>query len=85
MIQIRNVPDRLHRRLKTRAANEGMSLSGYLLSEIREIAERPTLAEFREILHRASPSQPTSTQRELFANTEMLVNVGSFTASAGTA
>ena len=54
-IQIRNVPDRLHRRLKARAAKHGMSLSSYLLSEVREIAERPTLAEFREILRLHEP------------------------------
>jgi antitoxin FitA len=51
MIQIRNVPDRLHRRLKSRAALAGMSLSDYLLAEIREAAERPTLDELRERLH----------------------------------
>jgi len=42
-IQIRNVPDALHRRLKSRAALAGMSLSDYLLAEIRQTAERPTL------------------------------------------
>ena len=47
MIQIRNVPDALHRRLKSRAALAGMSLSDYLLSEIRQVAERPTLEELR--------------------------------------
>ena len=47
MIQLRNVPDSLHRSLKARAAMAGMSLSDYLLTEIREIAERPTLAEMR--------------------------------------
>jgi antitoxin FitA len=51
MIQLRNVPDSLHRQLKARAAMAGMSLSDYLLSEIKEIAERPTLAEMRERLH----------------------------------
>jgi plasmid stability protein len=51
MVQLRNVPDTLHRTLKSRAALAGMSLSDYLLSEIREIAERPTLAEFRSRLH----------------------------------
>jgi plasmid stability protein len=51
MIQLRNVPDALHRRLKARAASLEMSLSKYLLSEIREIAERPTLAEMRKRLH----------------------------------
>jgi antitoxin FitA len=50
MIQLRNVPDALHRSLKARAAMAGMSLSDYLLSEIKEIAERPTLAELRERL-----------------------------------
>jgi antitoxin FitA len=52
MIQVRNVPDALHRSLKARAAMAGMSLSDYLLMEFREIAERPTLAELRERLHR---------------------------------
>jgi len=50
MIQLRNVPDALHRSLKVRAATSGMSLSDYLLVEIREIAERPTWAELRERL-----------------------------------
>ncbi len=52
MIQLRNVPDALHRSLKARAALAGMSLSDYLLGEIKEIAERPTLPELRERLHR---------------------------------
>lgn len=52
MIQLRNVPDTLHRHLKARAAMAGMSLSDYLLAEIKEIAERPTLAELRERLHK---------------------------------
>jgi plasmid stability protein len=47
MIQIRNVPDRLHRLLKSRAALAGMSLSDYLLGEIRRVAERPTLEELQ--------------------------------------
>lgn len=39
MIQLRNVPDDLHRSLKARAALAGMALSDYLLLEIKEIAE----------------------------------------------
>jgi len=61
MIQIRNVPDTLHRRLKSRAALAGMSLSDYLLNELREVAERPTLEELRARLHgrsRTTPSMP---------------------------
>ena len=55
MIQLRNVPDGLHRRLKARAAMSGMSLSDYLIAEIKEIAERPTLAELRQRLHERKP------------------------------
>jgi antitoxin FitA len=51
MIQLRNVPDTLHRALKARAAMAGMSLSDYLLAEIKEIAGRPTLGELRDRLH----------------------------------
>jgi len=48
MIQVRNVPDSLHRKLKAKAAMAGMSLSDYLLAEIRSLADRPTIAELRE-------------------------------------
>ena len=61
MIQIRNVPDTLHRRLKSRAALAGMSLSDYLLGEIREVAQRPTIEELRTRLEqrsRVTPSVP---------------------------
>ena len=60
MIQIRNVPDALHRRLKARAALAGQSLSDYLLDEIRIAAERPTLDELRVRLEsraRINPSE----------------------------
>jgi len=50
-IQIRKIPDDLHRWLKSRAALAGMSLSDYLLQEFRQIAERPTMEEFRARLH----------------------------------
>ena len=45
MIQIRNVPDDLHRTMKARAAKDGLSLSDYLLNSIRREAERPTLED----------------------------------------
>jgi len=61
MIQIRNVPDALHRRLKSRAALAGMSLSDYLLSEIRQVAERPTLDELRTRLERRAGMTPSVT------------------------
>ena len=55
MIQIRNVPTALHRELKSRAALAGMSLSDYLLRDIREVAARPTLEEMRARLERLAP------------------------------
>ena len=59
VIQIRNVPDALHRWLKARAADEGVSVSDYMLRELREIAERATLAGFRERLHVRRPLSVT--------------------------
>ena len=64
MIQLRNVPDSLHRGLKARAAMAGMSLSDYLLAEIKEIAEKPTLVELRDRLRtRRSVSSPIDSAR----------------------
>ncbi len=45
MLQIRNVPDGLHRRLKARAAHLGMSMSDYVLCEIERLLEKPTREE----------------------------------------
>lgn len=61
MIQIRNVPDALHRQLKSRAALAGMSLSDYLLGEIRQAAQRPTLDELRARLARRPGVTPSVT------------------------
>jgi len=58
MIQVRNVPDTLHRRLKARAALAGMSLSDFLLMEIRKVAEKPTPEEMLERLRRRRPVEP---------------------------
>lgn len=55
MIQIRHVPAPLHRKLKARAALKGVSLSHYLLEEIRRVAESPTDEEFIERLRSRSP------------------------------
>jgi len=59
MIQIRHVPDDMHRKLKARAALAGMSLTDYLLAEIRHIAERPTEAEMFERLRSRSAVTPS--------------------------
>ena len=51
MVQIRNVPDALHRKLKIRAADSGQTLSDYLLAEIERLAVRPTREEMLAKLH----------------------------------
>ena len=55
MIQIRNVPDPLHRKIKSRAALEGLSLSDFLLKEIERLAERPTPKEMADRLAARTP------------------------------
>lgn len=47
MIQIRNVPEGLHRKLKAKAATAGVSLSDLLLQEIAAVADRPTVDELK--------------------------------------
>jgi plasmid stability protein len=51
MVQIRNVPDALHRKLKVRAADSGQTLSDYLLAELERLAERPTRHEMLTRIH----------------------------------
>jgi hypothetical protein len=55
MIQLRHVPDSLHRRLKARAALSGLPLSEYLIREVSKIAECPTPEEMRERLRQRAP------------------------------
>jgi len=45
MLQVRNVPDDVHETLKRRAAEAGMTLSSYVLRELNQLAERPTMEE----------------------------------------
>ena len=69
MVQIRNVPDALHRRLKSRVALAGVSLSDYLLREIRQVAEQPTIEELRARLQ----SQPEITLSVIVVNASALL------------
>ena len=59
MIQMRNVPETLHRKLKARAALEGMSLSEYLIAEVRRAAERPSISELRQRLTERTSVKPS--------------------------
>jgi plasmid stability protein len=54
MIQIRNVPDVVHRKIKARAAESGMTLSDYLLAEVERVAALPTRDEMLARLHSRS-------------------------------
>jgi len=65
MIQIRNVPDDLHRDLKIRAAKEGISMSELILRELPRIAHRPTLAEIQERIRRRGPIEGMPSGAEL--------------------
>jgi len=55
MIQIQNVHDALYRELKRRAGSAGVSLSEYLLAQIREFAEQPTVSALRQRMHSRRP------------------------------
>jgi plasmid stability protein len=57
MIQIRNVPDPVHRTLKSRAAQAGMTLSDYLRAEVQELAELPTVAALTERIRQRTPAR----------------------------
>ncbi|MEO7685313.1 MAG: hypothetical protein ABIU86_15390 [Gemmatimonadaceae bacterium] len=58
MIQIRHVPDSLHRQLRLRAARAGMSLSDYLQQELERTVERLSVDELRERLASLEPVIP---------------------------
>ena len=71
MVQIRNVPEEIHRTLKSRAARAGMSLSDFLLAELRKVAERPApdelmqrLAELPPIRTRTPPAAVLRSERD---------------------
>ena len=57
MVQIRHVPDDIHRKLKVRATQSGMALSEFLLREVSAIANRPTLDEVVDARARAAPGR----------------------------
>lgn len=71
MIQVRNVPDDLHRRLKSRAALAGMTLSDYLLAELCRFADRPSPEEMRRRLAERRPvAMPEETAAAVRAERE---------------
>jgi plasmid stability protein len=69
MVQIRDVPEDVHRILKTRAARASMSLSDFIKQELKRSAERPSLQEWLEQTRTAKPisskRSPAQVIREL--------------------
>ena len=59
-VQIRGVPDDVHRRLKSQAAMSGQSLNEYLLAQLREVASRPTIPELIARLRELPPYEGPS-------------------------
>jgi plasmid stability protein len=55
LLQVREVPDHVHRTLKVRAAQSGTSLSEYVRAELELIASRPTPEELRTRLAARAP------------------------------
>jgi plasmid stability protein len=69
MVQIKNVPDDVHRTLKARAVREGMSLSDFIKRELGRTAERPSMQEWldstQQVKTISSKISPAQALREL--------------------
>lgn len=67
MLQVRNVPEDIHRTLKARAAMAGMSLSEFVLRELRHTVERPTPQELRRRIESRRPVTPRESPADALA------------------
>ena len=65
VIQIRDVPEDVHRKLKARAAREGRTLSEMLRQELEEFANRPSLEEVLERIQTREPVTLTESAAEI--------------------
>ena len=65
MIQIRNVPDEVHKAAKARAALEGKTLSDFALAALEQAVSRPTVAEISERIRLLEPVEPPPSAEEL--------------------
>jgi antitoxin FitA len=54
-VQIRNLPEKTHRKLKARAASEGMTMSDYLRLEIERLVSRPSMKEWLDMVRKRQP------------------------------
>ena len=60
-VQVRGVPDAVHRRLKAQAALSGQSLNDFLLARMDEVARTPTVAELAQRIRERTPYEGPST------------------------
>jgi plasmid stability protein len=69
MMQVRDVPDKVHSVLKARAAREGMNLSDFVKRELERVAARPSMREWLDGTQEAKPIRtkisPAQAIREL--------------------
>jgi plasmid stability protein len=65
LLQVRHLPDALHRRLKVRAAQRGLTLSDYVLSILRRADAEPSIDEWLETLRTQPQTELSSTPAEL--------------------
>ena len=65
MIQVRNVPDEIHRELKVRAARQGVSLSDYVLALARRDVQRPTMGDWLAGVRAQPPLQTDITSADI--------------------
>lgn len=65
MIQIRNVPEDVHREAKARAALEGLTLSDFALNALKEAVARPTVREISARIRLLEPVEDAPEAREL--------------------
>lgn len=66
-LQVRNVPEAVHRTLKARATLAGLSLSEYVLQELERLATRPSRAELITRLRRRAPVESEPSVAEIIA------------------
>lgn len=66
-LQVRDVPEEVHRSLKARAALAGLSLSEYVLQELERVVARPSRQELYERLRRREPVELDVSAAEIIA------------------
>ena len=65
MLQVRNVPDALHRRLKMRAASKGQTLTDYVLETLKRVDREPSIDEWLEEVRKLPATRLSASPAEL--------------------